>query len=571
MQQYNDYYNQEAPDYEPIHPVGFDSNASRQSNIVVTKCILTPTGEYNTQYMRPWVTEFNVDNRNQVAEAIQRTLWEHQTKVQNGVLSGKDEYVISPSLLASTSSAFLQPSETYESAVKLNNMGDWGNQVCRFMMSIEVKHGQSIAPKQYVIIGHTDRMGLTSQGNVDPQMVFTINSMFETRDTAVPTGYGMQMKRTLVSCNQILVNDRYEGPGSLPTAVHRMRPQDVVQSIHIAQIPEINTQNVNVIDSRSTNSTIPAKSTFDNANPNMYMSRILSSLTHGKERAKSLNREHESFDMAASMVAEGSHYRDPFLTAIAGFNMNAGTNKFTFRDLLRLDPNAQRDEVLTIQWRERPTVVGHSAPGQDMHVRGTTNEWNGKDRTTRMAAMISNMMPSLMTSLAVRRCHIFASNKQGMADIFCTGIEGMLPGVDMSDQAKSMEFQVQQQIVNEISFNGETRYEISITADLTGEIWISMDLESSGKTDFVAPAYASALTSPVVTRNVNNLLSLARDFNTLQTEIFPQSSQPVKVSNDYWTGPGASGVQSPYQSSAPAIKPSVLSPQSSGNPYQTIK
>lgn len=565
----NDHYDRQFdPAYEPMNQTSFTAGARRQSNIRVVSLLITPTGEYNQQVMRPWITDYNHRNMNAVYEAVGRSLHNFRQMKDAGKIDPRQRYMITPETLSQASNTFIQPSGEWESHVHLNNKGNWNNQVCRFMMAIEILEGQTIAPRQYVLIGHTDRMGLrpdmfgAATGSIDHDMEFTINTMYETRETLSGGNYG-QRERTLVACNQILVNDYYKGPGELPSTVHRMRPMDVVNSIHLSSIPELMNRNVTVTDSRSVNTTIPAKSRVENANPNTYMSQILSGLTQGKEQANALNRRGDAFELAAQQVQEGSHHRDPFLTAISEFNAGAGTNKFRFRDLLRMDPNAERDEITTIQWREQPRMVGQCKPGQDMHIAGETNNWTDNTRSAQLATLIANMLPSMMTPLAVRRCEIYASNKHVThlnpePFIGISGLDGMLPGTSVRNHGPVLEMQVKQQIISQLLDDG--RYEISVTCDLMGEVWISLDLEFEGKSDFVVPAYASALTSPVVTRNVNNLIKLAGEFNTLQTEVFPQQqAAPQRSSTQYFTPPQNRSVPSEAPAQAPR-----------GNPYQTI-
>lgn len=76
------------------------------------------------------------------------------------------------------------------------------------------------------------------------------------------------------------------------------------------------------------------------------------------------------------------------------------------------------------------------------------------------------------------------------------------------------------------TYNGQILYEMRITADLFGEISITLRLDSQPQSIFVQPAYCSSAMSPVLTTRRDTLDNLSQAFHSLQQEAFP--TQPIK-------------------------------------------
>lgn len=524
--------------YNSYQPPTFGGSGAAQ--IRVKRLILTPTGEYNTQFRRPWVTSYNRDNAAMVQEAVASTLHQHQMMVANGSLPDNAQYEVTPEMLAGISGTFIKPSATTERPAFLNANGGWGVQTARFMMAIEIRRPDTHVVVEHILIGHTNYMGLTQSSAIAHDMEFNINTMFEVRTMQHRTDFGMQTVQRLVKTNQILVDDRFTGDIDSSESI-RMRPFEIMSAIQASAIPQLHQSNVSFVDSRILNTSTPVYSNIQHTNPNNYMATVLGGLVSGKNAAHVQGRDGPAhpFHQAAQIVSDNSAMKDPFLTAIRNVNDGALSNKFTFRDLLRLDPNAERDDIATVQWRDRPSLVG-ARPGENMHVAGTTSAWHGNDRCTQIAAQIANVIPSLMSDLAIRSVSILAGNLQGPPVVFVTNPLSMLAGVDMTPQAYLLQQQVQQQLMDHISFNNQIRYEVNITADLAGEIWISMHLEGEVPYDYVMPAYASSQMSPVMTTKRDTLDNLSTSFHSLQNAALPVMHQPLAQSIGFFNTGGNS-------------------------------
>lgn len=531
QQEYNPYarHDEQYVDYQT--PTFGNVGATQ---IKVRRCVLVPSGEYGDQYRRPWVTSYNRDNANMIHEAVASTYHDHKTRVAAGQLPADAVYEITPEMMAGVSSSFILPSSTAERKANINAYGGWGTQTARFMLNVSIQRADQVQPMEYILIGYTNFMGLTAQGNVAHDMEFNINTMFEVRSVRQRNAYGVETSvRQLVRTNQILVDDRYTGDVDSAQSI-RMRPFELISVMQAQQIPQLHNANVSFTDARIVNSTVPVYSNQHHTNPNNYMASVLGGLVSGKTMAAVTGRTGPAhpFHQAAQNVADFSTMRDPFLLAIKNYNDGALTNKFTFRDLLRLDPNAERDDICFVQWREAPQRAGLAVPGENMHVNdGRTSGWHGNDRSTQVATMITNILPSLMADLALQSVTLYAANIQaGNPVCWATNPMGILGDVDMSPQALVLQRQFQQQLVDAVSYNGQIRYEISVQADLAGEIWIKVQLEGDHAYDYVAPAYASSQMSPVMTTRRSTLDNLAESFHTLQQETMPVVHKPVSHS-----------------------------------------
>lgn len=494
------------------------------NNLKVMQLILTPTGTYNQQFSRPWATDYNMDNVNEIHNVLSSSYYDHQKKMQAGIIRPDQNYTLTPELVACASSSFIKPSSNYEAPIVVP--GGWNEQRCSFVMHVQVD-SPGLGTQVYVMTGYTDGMGLSVSGNIAPDMMFYINAVYETGVQQRISHAGVENILIMKNASQILSNEKFTGNIDAGYQT-RMRPQDVIGAINVSHIDELSNGSVEVVDIRSRQTDSPAKSNFNHANPNNYLASILGGLIAGEELAKAQNRHSQAFDLGMTAVADHTVNRDPFMKAMQSIRGSAATNKFSMRDLKELDFNADSDYVCKVVWRDRPEVIASARPGDDAHVAGMTQGWHGADRPTQVATMIANTMPSLMSSLMIGTISIHATNRGpgGVPFMMHSMLDPLIKGTDVSTQAEALKQQFQTHLLNDITYGNQIAYTLDVTASLLGDIWISMHLGDYAPVDYVMPTYANSMMTPVVTRNRQNLNELAGHFSELKNNSLGQSAEP---------------------------------------------
>jgi hypothetical protein len=467
---------------------------------------------------------------------VARSYQRYQMEMQAGKITPDQPFQITPELVACASGNFIQPSAKHGGTV--NIAGGWAEQRASFVIHL-VAHIVGMGPQQYVVTGYTDGMGLSSSGYIAPEMMLYVNAIYETRTIQEVTPFGMQSRTVLSNASQVLANHNFNG--NIDTQVQmRMRPQDVIGAINVQHVPELASGAVEVIDLRASTTTTPVKSNFNHANPNNYLSSILGGLISGEAMARQQNRHQEMYDLAASSVADQAITRDPFLRTMASVRGVGSTNSFQFRDLIDLDANVLSDHVTKVVWRDKVERLTMGLPGEDFHSAGQTQYWYNGDRPTQIATMIANSMPGMMANLMISSISLHATNSGpgGIPFMMHSGVDSLIPGIDVSSQAEILKEQFRIHLINDISYNNAKTYNIHVTAHLMGEIWISLHVEGFDAVDFVMPAYANSLMAPVVTRSRQNLTNLALQFSELKNELIPASGVAAPA-QQFWLPSGA--------------------------------
>lgn len=488
------------------------------AKVEIVSLAMIPTGTYNQQFQRPWVANYNLDNANEMNQIVAQSYHQYQNDIRNGKVNADQHFNLTPELVASASSNFIQPTAQYESPVAIAN--GWNEQRVSWVMHLRA-HTVGMGPQTYILTGYTDVMGVSAAGNIAPEMQMIVNAVYETRVVNDITPTGMQARTVLSNASQVLSNYQYRG--DVDTRVQmRMRPQDVIGAINVLHVPDLANGAVEVVDLRAQQTTTPVKSNFQHTNHNNYLATIVAGLVSGDEMARAQNRHQNAYDLAAAAVADQTVNRDPFMRMIASVRGTAATNQFQFKDLIELDQNVLSDQITKVFWRGRPEVVGMGAPGEDFHQANATQGWHGADRLTMVANMIANSMPSMMASLLIGGISIHATNRGpgGMPFMMHSSLDSLIPGIDaMPQQAEILKEQFRIHLLNDITHNNGIGYDIAVTAHLMGEIWISLSLDGYPPVDFVMPSYANSMMAPVITRNRQNLNNLASQFSELKNNV----------------------------------------------------
>lgn len=510
---YDMYNEQSQPFTEPRFP------DNRSTTINVIEAYLVPTGTYNQQWRRPWTTEYNQSNATAVHDVVARAYNDHIAAKRANTIHAEDKYMVDPNMLASVSAGFIKPAAAAEAHAHAALTHGWGEQTGRFYIKLQVQRDQAVRPTVYVLIGYTNHLAFSQHtSNIDPLMDLTINTIFELREVDINTGYGWAKEQRMERVNQVLIDPNFRSPDD-EHGVIRLRPYEVAMSLARKNDPKTNHGGVELIDTRDVQNGTPYLSNQHHTNPNNYMANVLSGLVNGRDHARQTNHvgKLEDYFAAARQMKDQTAARDPFIDAITRVGGSHITNTFKWRDLMRIDGNAENRT--TVQWRDMQAFANR--PGENMHVRGATAEWHGQDLITQTAAQIANMVPSLMGDLALRKVYLFASNLSGQPFYSATNGLGIIESANMAPQMQGLANQFEEQVVRPSTWDGGVPYEFTVNADLFGEIHITLRIDRMGPYTYVQPAYCSSCSSPILTSTRQTLDNLATSFYNLQESVLP--------------------------------------------------
>jgi hypothetical protein len=519
----NEKYANYSEDRRPTFP---HHNAAK---VTIEQLFFIPTGTYQEQWRRPWTAEVNQGNVNQVYEAVAHAYHDHKIKRDAGSISPDLAYAIDPMSLASVSASFIQPAAVGEAPARHRMKHSLAHQTARFIMTLAVHRHGAVEPNRYLINGYTDHLGLLKKGDragynqsdyeVDHSMEMTVNSIMEVRRMERHTGYGLEVTSEMVSVNQVLLDPNFTGVDQ--AQIIRLRPYEVATALTRMQDPQINRSGVSTTDTRYVQNGTPTFSDIHHTNPNDYMARTISGLTNGRDMAVHRNQSGllDPLTNATRELRDQSAANDPFLKAISSFTDGIVSATFKFRDLLMVDPNADKDGICFIDMRDYSKLAGQR--GHNMAAGGYTSEWQGRDAATQWAAQIANMLPPMMMDLGVRKIDIVASNIH--REKICTAANALpfIRGVNIVPQQRALEGLFLQQFVQPMSFDGQIPYQIDVSVDLYGEIIMNLSVDGSPMYPYAFPAFMSAGMSPILTTQANTLDAIATAFRDLQSQVLP--------------------------------------------------
>jgi hypothetical protein len=501
---------------------------SRATQIVVEELVVVPTGTYQQQYRRPFVTELNTGNINQVYEVVGHSYNEFRQRQEAGAIDPMAQYQINPLDLAPVSANFIVPAAFHEAPARLNLAQGLHLQTARFLLRIAVYRHGAVEPQRFLMNGYTNFMGIiqkqmraglnNSDYTLDPQMELTVNSVMEVIKTTRDYGYGPQSQWEMHSVHQVLLDTQFDSVDN--ANVIRMRPYEVAATLSRMNDPKLLNSGISTTDTRYMQNGTPTFSDVHNTNPNNYMAKIIGGLATGHDMAIKTgnNSAMQPYTVATRLLRDPAAADDPFLKALANYGSGQVSATFKFRDLLMIDPNAESDQVLKINLRDYNQFKG--ARRENMAVGQDTSPWHGQDLSTQWANQINNILSPLMMDNGIRALDLFASNSNRESVCWVTNGVPYMPGVNPVPQLEIIKHMFTEQFINPMTGGGRWhRYDLDIAADLNGDIVTKISIDGKPQYTYVHPAFMSASMPPVLTSQPDTLDQVATQFHQLQQAV----------------------------------------------------
>lgn len=487
-------------------------NVGIGQSIRIMKFIIMETGTYNPQWRRSYQTNLDAGNLSAIRQRV----------------AGSPTF--SPSLLGGLADNFIIPSGTPEKQILIPN--DWGQKRLRFMMQVQTNFTTGGCVIE-VIQGYTDYPNISMSGHIDPNMEFYINSIIKLREITENTGIGIRKFTNVAESSHILVNNNFTGIYD-NRLDDRMRPEDVFATMSRNILTGLGT----IIDTTTTQSNVPVFSNRKNCIPTNFVSDIMSGYQGAAmNNAGSLERSNsEFFGEARGNVSASSIMHDAFIRAISAIQGVPTTSHFKFGDLVRLDPDTQRNTKVIVQ----ANITRMHSVVDNMHVAGMTSDWGKADNETLCANILANAVPALMMELGITGIYFKSSNRDFGCNVstFILNSEAFV-NMDITQNLIAFKMRLEREVLLGISHNNQMDFAIEMKADLLGETWIKISMNGQPSIDYVQPSFADALTVPILSNNRDATQQLAADMelflsNIIDTDPYGLSQQSNQAGTQYF-------------------------------------
>ena len=494
----------------------------------ILRLLIIESGAYHDMWRRTYVTDWGGE--------VQQALDEK--------LSGLTQFTASN--VAPVAGKFLKVNAAPEKQIVIPN--GMGSRRFRFMMMVEITDLTGIRTIE-ILTGYSDAMDLSNgmanfgtqmSNQINPDLVFNINSIMQIAETVEHTPSGRQTIRTMVD-NSHLLFDKH-GKGMAGNAREDfVRPEDIFSIMSLNSIPgDVSRESY---DARTVMSPRPVKSRRANGVAANYMANVMESHNAAWVEQQLGGAEQGLYAAALGNAAEKVATTDPFLAIlkqIRGRQYVEGV--FTLRNLEMIDPSALNNRQIT-----RTTVLS-PAERQTTDARVGTERWDGSGLEQQWATILSQAVPAIMMDLALLGIQFSATNRAFLGAphvVGITGHQGIEENVNLSRNLMVFEKRIISELLTDLSRNGLIDYHIEMFVDILDELRIRISIQGKPHIPFKAATFCDALTVPILTNNRGLASTLANDFELMHNQII--SSKSEKVGLGIGSGLGMNlGVSSSY-------------------------
>lgn len=471
-------------------------------SIQVAKLVIQQTGTYNGIHSRPYETHL------------------HAWDLQNVLNRVQDNPNITGAALAGALGGMVEPSATPGQQVAIPN--GWQTVRGRFVMEVHVTFnlGTTLV---YYFQGYTDHFGVSLQGSLDPNMVFTINSFMTVSRLNQLTPMGAVTQDIVTETGHLLTSQGWTDPYS-GKSQYMMRPQDIFSGIESSyrMVDDMYSQS-GILDTRHMLKADPARSSRGNNVPTTYVAKVIEGFTRGAALLEYGQGSQDVYNRARQNVYEANAAENPFVRSISDVRSNGITNTFTFTDLELVDRNVRHvTNLLSLSPQQMGTL----------HQTGATAYWTGTDRETLMATVLSHAVPALMMETMISKVQIFSHNHDitGAMDTKLIAPLG-LSNADMTRQFELFKQRFEREVMYNLTFGNQERYTVEIRCDLFGDTWINVGIAGNPSVMFNTPSFADGLFTPVIATDMNQFNNVVHDFETLLNQVTDVSGMRNTVVN----------------------------------------
>lgn len=467
------------------------SQRGRQDiKIFVEELVIVESGTYTDQFLRPYKSEIRGDLLDRIDERFQKSRR------------------FTPSILAQIANQFMVPDYHPRGIIEVPN--GWDTRRGRFILTLEIHIGTGDKMKQ-VVIGYTNSVGFTTR-HVDHDMEFYVNNTFILQERQIPTGRGYRSVFMPTHTNDVLSSRDNAGLRRRSGELYTMRPEDIYSSIDAEQTMNL----VNdVTDLRLTLSKNAMKSSTSNRLGSRFMSRVLDSRRKAVDNTEYGNSVLDVNATAQGYCQESYTTDDVFLRAMSNIQgVSTTVDNFTFNDLLRLDPDAER---------RTETKLFDDLSRSQTRFDEFSNPLDGQEEEDKLAALVAIAVPALMmeTGLHGMKFQIHNQTPEGGFVFVPTDAKSFMKDVELNYFIDQFE----ERLIDELMYpmTADDRFDIGLEVKcrVFGEVDFTMFYDGKDQGRYVFPCFCNSLASPIVTDTRDDVRDIARNFNTLFDEFLP--------------------------------------------------
>ncbi len=466
---------------------------SNNPEVSVISLVLHQTGTYNTQVLRPYVTNVNGFTTEALVNAV------------NNAGGSK----ITPSSLGGVAGSIVSVSTEPTNSIYIP--GGWGENRLRFILAVQVNHNIADGPLIHYFQGYTDNYGASSSGLLDPTMRFFINSFLTVSKVKQVTPYGVTMVDRVVSSSNVIQSR----PNFDNRQIALMRPSDIfrtIQTNHVSAFGESNgygalhDTRLNVVGSNS------YSSNRTNANPTNYVSGIMNAYST-VINAGGVNSDYgDLIGDAINLADDPSLPNNPFIRTLCNvMGSPSAISDFTLRELAEIDRDIQYKTKLI----SPPTREANNMPSA-----GQSEYWETRTRETVAMTIIFNSLSAIMMEMFITSIGINSTNMSVNGQIMSFVTHANSPGTqDYSQGIEILLRRFEIEIMNDITFGNQDTYSLEINIDLFGSSSGFISLGGNPNIYYSQASFADSLYQPVVTDNLIDKNNIVSDFESVMNVV----------------------------------------------------
>lgn len=513
------------------------------ANVRVLSFILTQTGTYQDQHLRPFMARVEAHH----IDTLSRT-------TNNG-------RSLNVSAVQDVAGEIVRPQAETEGVAGIAE--GWRSRRFRFMMVVEesipfMPHDRT----RRVFFGYTDHCD-ASINHLDPRMRIYFNSETVIKDFIRPTPNGPVHEARVVGSNQIV--SPLDLSGQVQSAYHAspttylIRPEDVFSMGQTMEVVR-NLESVGRIQG-------PIDMTYDSramvgrggaykysarrdTSPTRYLSDTLNAYQHALKESEMMQDEDDHMDRATlygTAQARAANHDIHSNTFIARLKDHAGFMErgfVTLSDLYQTFPETRTDQVTRYSLDDGRSIRRVSDASDSM-------SWDGSDHTTIGASLLAQVVPSVMMDNFFRVLSFSATNGMGLdqyvIDIHPDNSRAVVDGLVMRPYFEEFQRRLIVDALGSLSNRNQRSFAVSMICDLAGESIIDITLDGAPVVRYVAPTFSDSLFAPVITRNETLPKHISEELLYLVQEIVPGTAEQVVMNSIH---PHSTAPQ--YQATQPA-------------------
>jgi hypothetical protein len=486
--------------------------------------LMFETARYDDVFLRPYESHFDQRISNMLIEST------------NGAKN------VNPTTLAMAAGAFLKPSAVSTGTANLAN--GFGEKRFSFMMELRRDNvGHLGGGMRYILTGYTNHLGvsaLSGHMNLDPNMLFYINNIFELRDTYIPTPHGNEHQVNVASSRHVLHNQGAADYTSMQsmTPQYTLRPEDIMSELEYSDTVFSQADTINGTSVLSG----PRLSDRRNESRPTYLTNTIKSFQDAQMDSDAYDGGASEYDQLNTSQV-WSHTRDKlrdapvsansFMSLLMASTSYKQTGFVSYSELCHLLPGM--DQVAEVVMSSAHAKTMEYQPGQG-------ENWNSMSQETLASTIIQQMTPAIMSDCLLTKVGFIATNDTigSVDDVRVYAANGFTEGLDYSRYISHFIERLKREVLQDISHFNAVRYSVEVHIDMLNESYYKVSLDGGPFVWHTAPTFCDGLYAPVVSGSHDSLENMASDVSTMLHNISGELTQMVSSGNPAYGSVNAS-------------------------------